>query len=222
MMCQAGLGIEGDAHASRLSPRQILITAASELAALGIAPGALGENMVIGCQRPELLRPGSALVTAPGVVIRLTMYCEACRRVAHLAPDLGRLLHRRGVLGVIEAGGALRVGDAVELIGDRYRPLPESPYQKFLDFLPAIPQGRVLRYADVALAIGVADSFVRALPAYIRRSGGRGLPLHRIVNARGELPNLIPDQAGKLLAEGVSVRANAVELARHLWHGEVA
>lgn len=219
--CETGVGIVGDVHANRLSPRQVLVTMSSELQRLRIAPGALRENMVISCDCPELFRPGSALVTASGVEIRLTMFCEPCKRIAHVENDLSKLLHRRGVLGVFETGGELKNGDALELIADRYSALSESTYQKFLDLLPTIPPGRVVRYIDVTVAIGVADSFVRALPGYIKRSMGLDLPLHRIVNARGELLNFIPDQAGTLQAEGVTVRDGVVpDLSKYLWDGD--
>lgn len=222
MLCEAGLGIRGDVHAHRLSPRQVLLTLDSELRDLRIAPGALLENIVISSAHPELFRPGSALVTASGVEVRLTMFCEPCKRIAHVAKDFGRLLHRRGVLGVFETGGELRHGDALALIGGRYAPLPESAYQRFLDFIPTIPPGRVVRYRDITMAIGAADSFVRALPGYIKRSMGVGLPLHRIVNARGELLPLVRGQAARLLAEGVIHHSDAavVDLARYLWQGE--
>ena len=225
MQCEAGLGIQGDVHAHRLSPRQVLVTLASELQALRIAPGALGENIVIDCDRPDLFRPGAALLAASGVAIRLTMFCEPCRHIAHLRSDLGSLLQRRGILGVFETGGVLRTGDTLELIAERYPPLPSSPYQKFLDFLPTIPRGRVVRYLDVTIAIGADTSFVRALPGYIKRSlalaASLSLPLHRIVNARGELLPFIPAQAALLQAEGVIDRSDAaaVDLDRYLWQG---
>ena len=218
LACAAGVGIVGDVHAHRLSPRQVLVTMTSELQRLRIAPGALRENIVISCGRPELFRPGSALVTASGVEIRLTMFCEPCKRVAHLEKNLAKLIHRRGVLGVFETGGELKTGDALELIAERYRALPESTYQKFLDFLPTIPRGHVVRYIDVTIAIGAADSFVRALPGYIKRSIDLDLPLHRIVNARGELLHFIPDQARKLQAEAIAVESS-VDLASYLWQG---
>jgi alkylated DNA nucleotide flippase Atl1 len=219
--CTAGLGIDGDVHANRLSPRQVLVTLDSELVDLRIAPGALGENIVMSCDRADLFRPGSAIVGASGVEIRLTMFCEPCQRIAHLEPRLSRLLHRRGVLGVFETGGVLRSGDALQLIGDRYSPLPESPYQKFLDFVATIPAGRVVRYIDVTIAIGAADSFVRALPGYIRRGAGTGLPFHRIVTARGALLHFIPDQARQLREEGV-IAGTSVDLARYQWQGGVS
>lgn len=225
MRCVAGSGIEGDVHAHRLSPRQVLVTLASELQALGIAPGALGENIVIDCERADLFRPGAALVSASGVEIRLTMFCEPCQRIAHLQSRLSRLLHRRGVLGVFETGGELHAGDAMTLIADRYPALPESAYQRFVDFMPAVPAGRVVRYMDIVTAIGAADSSVRALPGYIKRSLALNLaldlPLHRIVNARGELLPFIPGQGARLHAEGVIDRSDAatVDLQRHLWQG---
>jgi alkylated DNA nucleotide flippase Atl1 len=219
MLCEAGLGINGDAQANRLSPRQVLVTLASELRALDISPGALGENIVIASDQPELFRPGTALLTSSGVEIRLTMFCEACWRISHVVPNLRQLLRRRGVLGVIEAGGALRIGDAVTLVDGRYPALPQSSYQKFVDFVPTIPPGRVVRYSDVAVAIGVAEGFVRVLPGYIKRSSA--LPVHRIVNARGELLNFLPEQAAQLQAEGVvNHGAAAVDLSRYLWRGE--
>ncbi len=222
LQCVAGLGIVDDVHANRLSPRQVLLTLSSELEQLGIAPGALQENIVISGERPELFRPGSALLRASGVEIALTMFCEPCKRIAHLAPKLGKLIHRRGVLGRFVSGGELRAGEAFELIAGRHEALPESSYQNFLDVVAAIPAGRVLRYADVAVAMGVADGFVRALPGYIRRSMDLGLPLHRIVDARGRLPDLVPAQSARLQAEGVSIDGNAVSLANWLWQPGVS
>lgn len=216
----AGLGIKDDVNAHRLSPRQILVTVASELDALALPPGALRENLVISTDRLGDFQPGSALTTAGGVEIRLTMYCEPCKQLLPLAADLAGMIGRRGILGVVVGGGQLRRGDVLELISGRYPALPESAYQKFLDFVPTIPRGRVVRYSDVALAIGADNSFVRAIPGYIKRSIDAGVPLHRIVSARGHLLATLPDQAEKLLAEGV-LSNGAVELDTFLWRGEL-
>ncbi|HEX9174396.1 MAG TPA: MGMT family protein [Telluria sp.] len=227
LTCVAGLGIDGDVHANRLSPRQILVTLQSELNALSISPGALHENMVISGATLAYFLPGAALVTSGGVEIGLTMYCEPCKRIEGLVPELAALIHRRGILGRVVAGGEIRRGDTIKLIPHRYVALPESVEQKFLDFIPTIPAGRVVRFGDVTTAMGVADSFVRAVPGYIRRSMGRQLPLHRVVNARGELPNIVPDQAAMLAAEGVRITcshalasgAPKVDLQQYLWRG---
>ncbi|OEZ98034.1 MGMT family protein [Duganella phyllosphaerae] len=213
----AGLGIDGDVHAHRLSPRQVLVTLTSELDALGLAPGALYENLVIEGAAPEDFCPGSAIVSGD-VEIRLTMYCEPCQRIAPLVGNLAAMVGRRGILGVVVHGGTLHTGDAVSLIPGRYPPLPASVQQKFRDFIATIPEGRVVRYRDVTMAIGVDDSFVRALPGYIKRNLDAGLPLHRIVNARGQLLAALPQQASMLAAEGVP-SDGAVDLERFLWRG---
>jgi alkylated DNA nucleotide flippase Atl1 len=215
--CTAGLGIEGDAHANRISPRQILVTLRSELDALDIAPGALFENMVIVGVPARDLAPGAALVTAQGVEIRLTMYCEPCQRIADVVPSLAAMLERRGVLGVIVKGGAIAQGDEVALVPGRYAPLPESVKERFGDAVRSIPAGRVARYRDIAIAMGVADSFVRAIPGYIRRHAGDGLPLHRIVGVKGNLPLIVFDQAARLKEDGIEVALDAVDLDRYLW-----
>ncbi|USX28146.1 MGMT family protein [Oxalobacteraceae bacterium OTU3CINTB1] len=214
-----GLGIQDDINAHRLSPRHILVTIASELEALSLPAGALRENLVISTDRPGDFQPGSALTSASGVEIRLTMHCEPCKQLLPLVDDLAGMIGRRGILGVVVAGGQLQRGDTLELLPGRYPALPESVYQKFLDFVQTIPRGRVVRYSDVALAIGADPGFVRAIPGYIKRSLATGVPLHRIVTARGHLLATIPDQAERLMAEGVP-SDGAVELGTFLWHGE--
>ena len=214
----AGLGIAGDISAHKLSPRQVLVTLASQLDELALAPGALSENLVLAGAELKDFRPGSAIVCGD-VELRLTMYCEPCKQIAPLVGNLAAVVERRGILGVVVRGGALQVGDAATLIPGRYPPLPESVQQKFVDVVTAIPPGRVLRYRDVALAMGVDDSFVRALPGYIKRNlHNANLPLHRIVNSQGQLLTTLPQQAQLLAAEGVSTNG-AVDLDRHLWTG---
>ena len=213
----AGVGIAGDIHAHRLSPRQVLVTLAAQLDALKVAPGALYENLVIADAAPEDFRPGSAIVSGD-IEIRLTMYCEPCKRIAPAVGNLAAVVERRGILGVVVHGGTLRTGDAVALLPGRYAPLPESVQQKFCDFVATIPAGRVVRYRDVTMAIGVDDSFVRALPGYIKRNLDAGLPLHRIVTGRGQLLAALPQQASLLAAEGVPSNG-VVDLDRFLWHG---
>ncbi|MES3023674.1 MAG: MGMT family protein [Pseudomonadota bacterium] len=224
--CIAGLGISGDVHANRLSPRQILLTLQSELDELEIAAGALHENLVISTSSREFFQPGTALTTNNGVEIRLTMFCEPCKRISPVVRDLVSMVNRRGILGQIEKGGIIQVGDTINLHPNRYAALPESTYQKFLDFVPTIPVGKVVRLLDVTIAIGVADSFVRAVPGYIKRSVGYDIPLHRIVNAQGKLLAYVPNQAEKLSQEGIDVEIKteryplgAVELKSHLWQG---
>jgi alkylated DNA nucleotide flippase Atl1 len=214
----AGLGIASDISAHKLSPRQVLVTLASQLDELALAPGALSENLVLAGAELKDFRPGSAIVCGD-VELRLTMYCEPCKQIAPLVGNLAAVVERRGILGVVVRGGALHAGDAATLIPGRYPPLPESVQQKFVDVVTAIPPGRVLRYRDVALAMGVDDSFVRALPGYIKRNLHQAnLPLHRIVNSQGQLLATLPQQARLLAAEGVPSNGT-VDLTAVLWQG---
>ena len=217
--CAAALGIDGDVHANRLSPRQILVTLQSELAALALAPGVLFENMVVSMSDAAPFKPGAAIVTDGGVEIRLTMFCEPCKRIARVVPNLAAVVNRRGVLGTIVRGGAIRRGDAVTIIPARYAALPESPAQKFRDFVSTIPAGKVVRYLDVAIAMGVDQSFIRALPGYIKRHMPDQLPVHRIVNAQGKLLDFVHGQQARLADEGVRVTSGSVDLHSFLWTG---
>ena len=123
MRCEQGFGIVGDVHANRLSPRQVLITMASELEELGIAPGSLREKIVIASAHPEWFQPGSSIVTQSGVEIRLTMFCEPCQRIGHVEENFAKLVNRRGVLGFFEQGGSIRRCDALRLIPNQYAAL---------------------------------------------------------------------------------------------------
>ena len=220
LACSSGLGIDGDIHANRLSPRQILITLQAQLDALALAPGALFENMVISLADPQHFRPGTAIVTDGGVEIKLTMYCEPCKRIVPVVRDLRAMLQRRGILGYIVRGGYIRAGDAINVSAHSYAALPESRAEKFRDFVATIPPGKVVRYRDVTIAMGVDDSFMRTLPGHIKRHSGSGLPVHRIVNAQGKLLDFMVGQRDKLMLEGVNVDAcGAVDLKYVLWQG---
>ena len=90
-----GVGIAGDLHAEAFSPRQLLVVRRETIAGFGIAPGALGENLVVEGVPAEAFVPGAVIRCASGVAIRLTMHCVPCRRIAHLGVDLKRLVQAR-------------------------------------------------------------------------------------------------------------------------------
>jgi len=225
LSCVAGWGIDGDVNAHKLSPRQILVTLQAELEELAIMPGALRENLVISLEDRRAFVPGASLVTSAGVEIALTMYCEPCKRIQHVVPDFHKIMQRRGILGKVVCGGRLKHFDKIFLAPGVYEPLPDSTQERFINFAARIPSGRVVRYIDVTVGMGVADSFVRALPGYIKRAAQRdriGVPLHRIVDAQGRLPQFIPQQLAKLEQEGVSFgnpATNVVDLQSCLWQG---
>jgi MOSC domain-containing protein YiiM len=89
---KAGQGIEGDIHANPISPRQILIVRQENLrkGSLGygpitdILPGQLGENLLVTGVASSEFVPGARLDFAGGAAIRLTFYCEPCKKIAGL------------------------------------------------------------------------------------------------------------------------------------------
>jgi methylated-DNA-protein-cysteine methyltransferase related protein len=85
-----------------------------------------------------------------------------------------------------------------------------------------IPRGRVATYGQVASEAGL-PRHARLVGYALARAGPRGLPWHRVVNARGEIsqrsdPGGEDVQRARLEAEGVAFdAAGRVDLARYAW-----
>lgn len=198
---KVGHGICGDINAQAMSPRQILLVRQEDLEVFDIAPGALRENVVIAGLAQDTFRPGALLRIGDAVTIRLTFLCEACKRIAHVVPSLKSIADTRGLLGVILSDGLLRVGDAVTSCPQQFSPLSEIPYRRFLAFVAKIPAGKVVTYRQVVIGMGVAESYMRAIPMYIQRSSATEYPLHRILDSAGQVIPYVKDQQQLLEAE---------------------
>lgn len=114
-------GIEGDIHAGRRGGRrQVLVVDAGQLAALGLAPGDLREQITIDL--PQLMTLAAGTRVAVGdAELELTGPCEPC---THIGEHLGaadpealrrRLVGRRGMLARVAREGRVAVGDRVAL-----------------------------------------------------------------------------------------------------------
>ncbi len=115
---RADFGLEGDRHARRGSPRQVLLVDAAVLAAEGLSPGDLRENLTVEGFPVDGLAPGTRLRCGAAVVLRVTGPCEPCSFIEGIRPGLReRLRGRRGTLAVVEEGGALRAGDSCTVSG---------------------------------------------------------------------------------------------------------
>jgi MOSC domain-containing protein YiiM len=140
----AGLGVEGDAHAGttvqhlsrvRRDPtqpnlRQVHLVHAElldELAGEGFAvgPGAIGENVTTSGVDLLDLPTGTLLRLGPDAVVRVTGLRNPCaqldglgaglmKRLVRRAPD-GATVRLAGVMAVVEVGGVVRAGDAIEV-----------------------------------------------------------------------------------------------------------
>ncbi|MGB8343703.1 MAG: MGMT family protein [Ktedonobacteraceae bacterium] len=224
---RAGSGIQRDVNARAMSPRHILLVRQEDLDAFAIAPGALRENVALAGLPPEVFVPGSLLTIGPTVAIRATFLCEACKRIAHVVPSLKSIADKRGLLGVILSDGVIEGGDRVSVQNEQFPPLSDIPYRRFLDVVASIPPGQVVTYRQVVIGMGVAESYMRAIPMYIRRTPAAIYPLHRILDTEGQVIPYVPDQQQRLADEGVEpIQASAlfdaptqarIPLERYLW-----
>ena len=115
--CVEGVGIAGDANAAAGSPRQVLLVSAEAAASLGLAPGALWENLTTTGLDVDRLEPGTRLQIGSSAVVALTEVCEPCRVIRRATGvPMRRLAGRRGVLGRVVAGGTVTPGDSVRVL----------------------------------------------------------------------------------------------------------
>jgi len=207
------LGIVGDVNRDRLSPRQVLITCRADLEQLKIVPGELRENIVLDTADVSAFKPGAKLTFTGGVEIRLTFYCEPCKRIAHLADSIKSLEGKRGILGVVKAGGAIALQDQVRIEPNYFPALSEIPYERFLNYIKKIPRGKVVTYRQILKCIGVDKSYFRAIPFYLRKAPPN-YPLHRILDSQGRTTPHVPQQKEQLEAEGIKLeQANSLAIS---------
>jgi molybdopterin adenylyltransferase len=116
-------GIDGDLRAGRAKHRQLNIMDAETIEHLktegfAVGPGIMGENLVIEGllldQQPE----GTRIRIGDSVAATTTGLREPCTNLTPIdsrMPDA--VVGRVGVLATVTEGGAICVGDTVELIG---------------------------------------------------------------------------------------------------------
>jgi alkylated DNA nucleotide flippase Atl1 len=206
---KAGYGIEGDVNANSISPRQILIVRHEDLLDLSINPGELRENVTISGVNFDSFKPGSTIEFDGGAKIRLTFYCEPCKRIAHLVKSYKSIEKKRGILGVVITDGLLKSGIQFDLHVNMFPALSEIPYERFLNFLMLVPSGKVITYKQAIDGIGVDPSYFRAIPKYLQKALAYDYPVHRVLDSEGALIPHVPLQREKLEAEGVRVVSGA-------------
>jgi MOSC domain-containing protein YiiM len=111
----ADQGFRGCIHGRPGSRRQVLLIDEETLAALGLEPGAVRENVttrriqIMGLAAGRRIRIGGALLEA-------TIPCTPCHRMDEIRMGLQEQLRgRRGMLFRVVAGGPIRLGDAIRI-----------------------------------------------------------------------------------------------------------
>jgi methylated-DNA-protein-cysteine methyltransferase-like protein len=89
-------------------------------------------------------------------------------------------------------------------------------FERVLTTVRRIPKGRVATYGDVAYASGYPGAARQVVWAL--RSGGKAVPWHRVLGARGKI--LLTGEHGfeqrlRLRSEGVTIHGDRVDLALH-------
>lgn len=171
MLLIAGSGAEGDRHLDPLSPRQLLLAHYQSYTALGPAPQALRENLLLD-DDIERLPSGTVLQLGAQARVRLMFACEACGRLdlhgERLAATVG---FRRGVLARVVEGGVIRPGDPVQDLGQRFPSWSDDWRLRVRQVLDAVPPGAVIDYARLARLAGIQSSYCRAFPRLLRALG---------------------------------------------------
>ncbi|MBW4423750.1 MAG: MGMT family protein [Nostoc desertorum CM1-VF14] len=202
---KVGHGIEGDINADPISPRQVLIVRYEDILDLSIKPGELRENIVVAGIEFENFIPGSLLTSESGAAIRLTFYCEPCKQIANLVKSLKSIQGKRGILGVVIKSGQIQVDSNFQVQANKFPALSENPYKRFLNFIIKIPNGKVVTYKQIIKGIGVDNSYLRAIPTYLKKTSAADYPVHRILDSKGHLITYVNNQRDKLETEGIKV-----------------
>jgi alkylated DNA nucleotide flippase Atl1 len=202
---KVGSGIDGDINSNAISPRQVLLVRYEDLETLSIPCGELRENIVLSGIDAKDFSPGAVLKTNSGAAVRLTFYCEPCKRIAHLVDSIKSIEGKRGILGVILGNTTLKVGDQAYIQPNIFPALSEIPYERFLDFISKIPVGKVVTYKQIVIGIGVTEGYFRAIPKYLQKASVSGYPVHRVLDSEGNLTPHVKDQKEKLEAENIHV-----------------
>jgi MOSC domain-containing protein YiiM len=107
-------GIEGCGHARPGKKRQVLLIDEETLAAFGLEPGRVKENITTrGIEIQSL--PAGVRVRVGAALLEVTGPCEPCEFMDSIRPGLKEATWgKRGTLARVLKGGAIRVGDAVE------------------------------------------------------------------------------------------------------------
>jgi hypothetical protein len=147
-----GLGVEGDAHCGRsvrhrsrvaIDPTRpnlrqvhlIHLELIEELRASSfeVAPGQMGENVTTRGLDLLGLPVGSLLRLGDEAVVEVTGLRNPCAQLDAFRPGLksallgrdadGRVVRKAGIMGVVQVGGVVRPGDAIEI---ELPPVPHS------------------------------------------------------------------------------------------------
>ena len=115
-----GFGIEGDRHAVKSGARtirQVLLMDEDTLEGFGLGIGQVRENVTVRGIDLHEVKAGQRLALGDDVVVEITQFCAPCERMDEVRPGLREeLFEQRGMLATVISGGAVNVGDQVQVV----------------------------------------------------------------------------------------------------------
>jgi len=115
-----GFGIEGDRHAVKSGARavrQVLLMDEDTLEGFGLGIGQVRENVTVRGIDLHQVAAGQRLALGDDVVVEITQFCAPCERMDEVRPGLREeLFEQRGMLATVISGGAVNVGNQVQVI----------------------------------------------------------------------------------------------------------
>ena len=115
-----GFGIEGDRHAVKSGARtirQVLLMDEDTLEGFGLGIGQVRENVTVRGIDLHEVEAGQRLALGDDVVVEITQFCAPCERMDEVRPGLREeLFEQRGMLATVISGGAVNVGDQVQVV----------------------------------------------------------------------------------------------------------
>lgn len=118
----SGIGLDGDKHANAKSLRQLLLVDKEALDAVGVAPGAIKENVTVEGLDVMSLSSGTRVRLGAEAVVEISSVCEPCFRMDEIRFGLkDELVGRRGMNTRVVQGGLINVGDPISV--EEARPL---------------------------------------------------------------------------------------------------
>lgn len=165
---RAGMGIDGDCHASPISPRQVLLASTGAYEYCKVPPGSLRENILIKVKDLRLFS-GSLVRVGRDAAIRITFECEPCGRLNRVRPNLSKDIRgKRGYLARVVRSGVVKPGDQVQVEGRMFSPLSDDWRDRVIAIAQMVPCGSVVSYTRLAELAGVPKAFCRAFPRLLR------------------------------------------------------
>lgn len=186
----AGLGLELDRHALRVSPRQVLIASCLAYRKWELPPLALRENVLVDFDTRDLLS-GDRLKIGTDAELFAMFVCEPCAPLDRQRPGLSKAIGaERGVLARVARGGVAQPGEPVRVLRAPQALWSDDWRTRVVQVLERVPAGRWITFGLLAELAGVAPAYCRAFPRLLaslpdqlrprthseRRSAGLGRP----------------------------------------------